>query len=286
MRALKSILHSSRAEYVVFALATGVAIAAAFIMSRTTVVIAPPARDYNSYTCANPHSSAAATFKILDPFRLNTNELADRLCADAVFAAHYGSVEVVWMMRDRLDLRGIVDQSYQLVLAKPELLKRVAATDSGYVPLARYQEYASEFIAIDTMPVLTIEYFSNKRLGLVDDPNSISGYQVPKAALQQAQIDEPALQVVLYKSHVELHRALFAKEVEVIASYSAEYFGDERATQRLALQEGLPGLQWYLHPALRDTPVHCQLYKDLVRYPASVGLPMSVDKPVECTDAR
>jgi hypothetical protein len=286
MRAIKSLFRSAWAEFVLFALTIGVGITASGFLARTVVIHVPPAKNYNTYSCRTENTAAPATFKVLDLFRLNTRELADRLCVNPMIAARYGAVEVTWMLREQLDLRAIVDQTYELVLAKPELLKRVTETRTGYVPLASYQEYVSQLIAIDTKPELSSAYFVGKRLGMVDDPNSVSGYQVPKAALQQAQIDESSIVIRFYKSHAELHRALFTKQVDVIASYSAAYFGDERLTHQLDLRRGLTGLQWYLHPGLRDTAIHCELYHDLTRYPSAVGAISSIVKPMECADAR
>jgi hypothetical protein len=280
------------AEYALLALTIGAGVLLAWMIAARGIEFRiPAAKYYNSYSCQTAHDNrqTGATFRVLDLFRLNTNELVDRLCASAEIGARYSRVEVIWTHRDQLDLREIVNQSHELVLAKPEVLTRLAETPATvYAPLASYQEYKSQLISLRFAPELSAEFFAGKRLGLLDDPNSLSGYQIPKAEMRRAHIDESTFAIVYFKSHADLHRALFADRVDVIASYSAAYFGDDRAaTKRIDLQSGLSGMQWYLHPALFNSAIHCELYRNLIRHPISIGTPSSIVKPnqTECASA-
>ena len=295
MRAVKFPIQSEWAQYAHFALVTGLGIVAAWAIASTGLQFrALPVKHYNSYGCdvsrsAGTEPSDDATFRILDVFRLDTNELADRLCDSASIGKRYARVEVTWIHRDQLDLREIINRTYQLVLAKPELLRGLTETHiSDYIPLASYRNYAGELLSIKYAPRLSNDFLAGKRLGLIDDPNSLSGYQIPKAAFRRANIDESAFTTVFFKSHADLHRALLAGDVDVIGSYFATYFDDARAAiKRIDLQRGLSGMQWYLHPALVDTSIHCELLRELVRYPGAVGAPSSIDTPpaTGCADA-
>ena len=291
MSFVASFLRTRWTEYVVFGVVTIVGGLFAWAAANEGVTFnAPPAEHYNRYGCETArHSPNNTTLKVLDLFRLNTNEFAERLCDNAVVSQHYDNVQVIWMHRDQLDLREIINQSYDLILVKPELFMRLTdAHTAGYVRLASYQEYSSELIATQATPALTNDFFRGKRLGLMDDPNSLSGYQIPKAALQKAHIDKSIYTTVYFKSHADLHRALAMGDVDVIASYSADYFGNARGrAKQLDLQRGLSGVQWLMHPKLANSDVHCEVHRDLIRHPSSLGLPSSTVRPIglECRDA-
>jgi hypothetical protein len=294
MRAIKLPIHAAWTEPALLALVIGAGLVIALLVASNGIEYhAPSSKYYNSYSCntmqVDPHTRDGPVFRILDVFRLNTNELAEQLCASPAISARYNRVEVSWMHRDQLDLREIVNQSYQVLLAKPELLQRLTETHAtAYASLASYQEYVSQLISIKSTPSLSNNYLAGKRLGLLDDPNSLSGYQIPKAAMQRAHIDESAVTIVFFKSHADLHRALFVGQVDVIASYSAAYFRDDHvATKRLDLQRGLSGMQWYLHPALVDTDIHCEVVRYLAGFSSAMGAPTSISKPaMECENAR
>jgi ABC-type phosphate/phosphonate transport system substrate-binding protein len=294
MRAIKFPIHAAWTEPALLALVIGVGLAVAWLVASNGIEYhAPSSKYYNSYSCntmqIDHHTrNDGAVFRILDVFRLNTNVLAEQLCASPAISARYNRVEVSWMHRDQLDLREIVNQSYQVLLAKPELLQRLTETHAtAYASLASYQEYVSQLISTKTTPALNNDYLAGKRLGLLDDPNSLSGYQIPKAAMQRAHIDESAVTIVFFKSHADLHRALFVGQVDVIASYSAAYFRDDLVTtKRLDLQRGLSGMQWYMHPVLVDTDIHCEVVRHLAGFSSAMGAPSSISRPaMECENA-
>lgn len=236
-----------------------------------------PIRAYNTYSCMThadfKHDSPLAdkaesmasstdrTFRILDVFHAGTPDLADALCKDNRFAKRYDRVEAAWINRDQIDLRPIFQKYYDLMLAKPELLQRAELEGiPGYTAIARYANYSSQFISLDTKPELSTAYFSGKKLGLLDDPNSVSGYKIPSIALRRANIDSSQFDIIYYKSHLDLHQALHQREVDVIASFSWSAFNAPAQTSKnksLHLQSQLAGPRWFLHPDLLASQSHC-----------------------------
>ena len=229
-------------------------------------------RSYNSYRCNTSGNHQLLEghneLRILDTFILNSNELVDYLCVDDDIARRYSEVSVFWQHRDKIDLRELLNLEIDFFLAKPELLQRIELVEkSGYIAVASYPSYTSGFISVYDKPELVEAYFRDKRLGLIDDPSSLSGYQIPKAILHKEKIDDKLLNVVLYKSHDQLYEALFSGEVDVIASFVPDEKDPVYSKVKiLPLQEQLLGPKWYLHPALLDTSIHCGIVEGLRRF--------------------
>ncbi len=234
-----------------------------------------PLRAYNNYFCDTGASDNKPTFRILDLFKVEARLIADTLCNDQVIAQQFKRVEVSWVRRDQTDFRNIFEQRYHLLIAKPELLKRFNNDVSGYSAIAHYDNYSSRLIALDSQPQLSAEYFHGKSLGLIDDPNSLSGYQIPKRALKEADIDESTMEIVYFKSHSEIMRALGRRELDLIAAHRPAGTKTTVAENEksLLLQDQLPGPRWYLHPDLIETRVHCQTTAILSRVALSSPTP-------------
>lgn len=279
MISTRPLLYSPRARLLLYGLALAIGLLLAWASAQQATAINPlPQRLYNSYHCLTPDSAGTqvrAPLRILDFFHLSTRPLADSLCNNPVIAAYYSGVEIIWMHRDQVDLRKLIDQDYELLFAKPELLERIESTaGNSYIPIVHYADYTSQLISLNSHPQLSNEYFRGKTLGLIDDPNSLSGYQIPKNALKQHQIDESTFEIVHYKSHDQLHRALLLGDVDVIASFSSlEHSAATSSKRTLNLQERLPGPHWYVLPELLDTAIHCQFEKLLRQYSRDVGNP-------------
>lgn len=269
MIAIRMLFRSQWAAYLLYGLALLAVLLLAWTSAQSSIIINNlPERSYNSYHCDTVSSGEAQpedTFRILDLFILDADTLVNALCQDPLIARHYRRVEVSWMHRDQVDLRSLFNQQYEVMFSKPEMLKRIETSELvSYSTLAKYSDYASQLISLHSVPELSNDYFRGKRLGLIDDPNSRSGYLIPKKVLKEASIDESLFDIVLYKSHDQLHRALLLGEVEMIASFAPiTTVRNTTARKSLLLQEKLLGPRWYLQTALLQSDAHCQLAQHL-----------------------
>lgn len=221
-----------------------------------------PLQDYAGYRCLSSAKDDGPTFRVLDAVYSGHTTLIDTLCKNETLAQSYGAVEVQRVHPDNIDLRSIYELRYGLILAKPELMNRTDILEGrGYRLVAGYPDYGSQLIALDGVPELTREYFDGKKLGLIDDPNSISAYQIPKAVLQSHQLDKKVLNIIYFKSHRQLYEALYAGQVDVIAFMLMHSEGANSIDlpEGLQLASGLSGPGWYIHPELYHTSVHCEV---------------------------
>ncbi|MEZ5569016.1 MAG: hypothetical protein R3E54_11855 [Halioglobus sp.] len=223
-------------------------------------------RDYGTQTCATG-ATTGPTLHILDAVYVEDMNLSQAWCQSRLVARHYSEVALRSTHRDHLDLRELFDARYQLILAKPELLQAGAQSirrGVDYVTLARYPDYGAQLVSLAGTPELSARWLRGKRLGLIDDPNSVSAFQIPMAALKNSGLDEVP-EVVYFRTYRQLYRALFDGRVDVIPALLSEE-GPGSALQLppgLVLEETIPGPAWYLHRELLNTSVHCDLLATL-----------------------
>ncbi|HEB26173.1 MAG TPA: hypothetical protein ENI05_00145 [Porticoccus sp.] len=274
MSFLRTILRSPVGHYWLYGVAFVVISIVVWLSAYSSISVKSLSqRSYNSYQCETVAGSASRPeqiFRILDLFILDADSLANALCQDPAFAQRYTQVNVSWMHRDQIDLRSLFNQQYELIFSKPELLNHLAeGVSDNYLALAKHADYASQLIALNTVPQLSNDYFRGKRLGLIDDPLSLSGYQIPKAALKKADIDDTLYEVISYKSHDLLHRALLLGEIDVMASFAPiGSVQNTTARKSLLLQEKLLGPRWYLQSELLEQEIHCRVITHLQAFAA------------------
>ena len=221
-------------------------------------------RDYTIRHCAFTASSSGPVLRVLDAVYMeDLDGVTNTWCQAPEIAQHYGSLDLRSVHRDHLDLRELYESRYELVLAKPELMNSggQAKKDAiGYEMIANYPDYGSQLVSLQGTPELTAAWMKGKTLGLLDDPNSVSAYQIPKAALHKSGLaDVP--KIVYFRSYRQLYKALFEREVDIIPAMLSDEGPDSvlRLPPGLILEARIPGPAWYIRRELLQGPVHCLL---------------------------
>ena len=220
-------------------------------------------RDYNIQRCNVVVKASGPVLRVLDAIYLEDLDLLGSWCQSPELARHFGSLELRSIHRDHFDLRDLFESRYDLVLAKSEMISRgdLAGTGSiDYELIAQYPDYGCQLVSLHGTPELSATWMKGKTLGLLDDPNSVSAYQIPKAALHRSGlIDEP--KIIYFRSHREMYKALFEGRVDIIPALLSKE-GPDSALQLppgLVLEETIPGPAWYIHRELLQGPAHCDL---------------------------
>lgn len=230
-------------------------------------------QDYNAFRCETAGSGSAPVLRILDAVYIEELELLGAWCQSSDIAGHFSGLTARSVHRDHIDLRELYEQRYDLVLAKQELIQSISQVGQGgvaYMQLGTYPDYGSQLVSLKGTPELNEAWLAGKRLGLLDDPNSVSAYQIPRAALQSSGLLQVP-EIIYFRSYRQMYRALFAGEVDVIATFLSEEGPDSRLQlpPGLVLGEAAPGPAWYIGQDLLDTPVHCVLQAALLQLAAS-----------------
>ncbi|GAB5452324.1 MAG: hypothetical protein Hals2KO_26520 [Halioglobus sp.] len=230
--------------------------------------------DYGVQECSwqDSANSGAEALRILDAVYVEPLGLFSSFCESSSVKRQFSAVAVRSVHRDRFDLRDLYEATYQLVLAKPELISR-GRKGIQYELIARYPDYGSQLVSLHGTPELSAAWLNGKVLGLLDDANSISAYQIPIAALRAAGLEEVP-RIIRFRSYRQMYRALYEGSVDVIPALVS----DEGPTSRLQLPPGLvleetiPGPAWYLQRALLDSEAHCALQEALQDFSRSVQM--------------
>jgi hypothetical protein len=226
-------------------------------------------RDYNTRHCdfmgdSRAPGAARPVLRVLDAIYIeDLDTVLNAWCHAPELARHYGSLELRSVHRDRLDLRELYESRYDLVLAKPELMNsgsRAGQEAIDYEPIARFPEYGSQLVSLHGVPELTATWMQGKVLGLLDDPNSVSAYQIPRAALQRAGLKDE-LQIKYFRTYQQLYGALFKGEIDIVPALLSSEGPDSilQLPPGLVLGDAIPGPAWYLRRDLLQQPVHCDL---------------------------
>jgi len=177
----------------------------------------------------------------------------------------FGVVRIQWRREEMEGLQQLNTHPYDLLVIKQSWMQKTSLdVIARYTEIASYQTYSGYLIAMNEPPQLTATYLEGKRLGLLDNPTSMSGHLVPRSALHEAGIEEQILMIRYYKAHSELRTALLNKEVDLIGSYWNE--DDKKLfniANRLEIKSDIGGSKWYLSPKLIDTPAHCAIVRIL-----------------------
>ena len=221
-------------------------------------------RDYSIHDCSFPGNLHGPVLRVLDAVYMEDLDLiTSTWCQSPALAQHYGSLELRSVHRENFDLRDLYDAHYQLILAKPELIDsggRARKDGIGYEMLAQYPDYGSQLVSLRGTPELTAAWMKGKTLGFLDDPNSVSAYQIPKAALHRAGLaDLPT--ITYFRSYRQLYKALFDGEVDAIPALLSDEGPSSmlKLPAGLVLEETIPGPAWYLHRDLLQEPDGCLL---------------------------
>jgi hypothetical protein len=220
-------------------------------------------RDYNLRRCNFVAHPGGPVLRVLDALYMEELDLLDTWCQSPELARHFGALELRSVHRDHFDLRDLFESRYELVLAKSEMISRgdqAGKNSIGYELIAHYPEYGCQLVSLQGTPELTAVWMKGKTLGLLDDPNSVSAYQIPKAALHNSGlVDVP--RIIYFRSHREMYKALFEGRVDIIPALLSKE-GPGSALQLppgLVLEETIPGPAWYIHRELLQQPAHCDL---------------------------
>lgn len=236
-----------------------------------------PVRDYNARHCDFLSNPGGPTLRVLDAIYMeDLDAVLGAWCQSPGLARHYGALELRSVHRDHLDLRELYESRYDLLLAKPELMNRSSQTGQegiDFEVMARYPDYGSQLVSHHGIPELTAAWMQGKVLGLLDDPNSVSAYQIPKAVLARAGLQD-APKIEYFRTYRQLYGAFFEKRIDIVPALLSSEGPDSilQLPPGLVLDDAIPGPAWYIRRELLQQPVHCDLQAAVAALAQQSGL--------------
>lgn len=186
---------------------------------------------------------------ILIPFHVMARPLLSALCVSPLLSTRYRDVVVHWQPRSQLTPQMIYQQRFDIMWGRDYHL-------AGLSP--DYQHYYTDLLELPSYQIfwfskqqINNEFLRTNRIGLLNDPFSRSGYQLPLQALKELAVDIEN-NVVYYPSRQAMTEALIEGEVDAISDtqYNPLFQSDSFYQSQLAQQASVGS--WYFSSSIKD----------------------------------
>ncbi|AFT71200.1 Putative membrane protein [Alloalcanivorax dieselolei B5] len=200
------------------------------------------------YRCQTAGGHATDTFHILTVTNYGAQALADRLCASPTLSRQFAAVEISWQPRGQLSGGDLVEDRFDLLWNRERVLKGLLSNYQDYYrQVQRTPRYSVYWLSNKDKPQLSADYFAGKRLGLLRDQASQSGFQSPLGQLHAAGIDAKALDIHYFIDRDSQYRAFLSGEVDLISGVPRAGDLTIPADHRLLITDQAPSGAWFLH---------------------------------------
>lgn len=200
------------------------------------------------YRCQTAGGHATDTFHVLTVTNYGAHALADRLCASSVLARQFAAVEISWQPRGQLRGGDLVEARFDLLWNRERVLKGLLSNYQDYYsqvqPTPRYSVY---WLSNKDKPRLSADYFAGKRLGLLRDQASQSGFQSPLGQLHAAGIDPKALDIRYFIDRDSQYQAFLSGKVDLISGVPGTGGRTVPMGRRLLITDQASSGAWFLH---------------------------------------
>lgn len=220
---------------------------------------------YNNYQCQIVQAHSSATLRVMTPISYLASNLADALCQQSALSEAYGKVEISWPARESLHAEQLVNGHYDLLWNRAEVLEGLVHDyDQLYSEIVKLPRYSVYFVSRAGTPQLTKEYFAQHRLGLLQDQQSYSGYQLAMVAITQAGIQLKPENLRFYPDRAAQMSALVNGDVDVISGVPFDAQANAIAPDHLLLiADQVSSGGWFLNKSLQSPNLRCAVINAL-----------------------
>ncbi len=212
-----------------------------------------------SLECTTNSVGNERTFLIYSAGESNSTLLNTIACTDAIINKQFGTVLSYWGVSDQNSIGLLGNGKADLALVKENIMNALRAEEThGYRKVAYYPDYQTYFIALTEKPILSKEYFVDKKVGLLVYPTSRSGHIVPKKVLTSLGLSLDRMSISYASSHQELREMLVEGKVDIISSFwddaDEQQFSRNNITQ---ISDSVSGTAWYLKMPTENVDLLC-----------------------------
>lgn len=228
-------------------------------VSGRQVAVLPSLEGVTSYQCATG-SHAGGVFRVLTLTFDGAGELAEQLCATPALARVFSRVLVTWRSRDHLQASHIVNEDYDYLWSREHLLRGlVPDVERYYRPLLETPGYNIFWLSRVGPVLLEPAFFTDKRLGLLEDSHSQTFYVQPFIALKEASIELHPEQKRFYPDVTLLRQALEEGLVDIIPAAALPVGPTGEHFSQTLMVSGMSSGAWYLRARYFDGRLECAL---------------------------
>lgn len=222
-----------------------------------------PALALDRYSCTVQSTGTITghnVLRVLNVTNIRAHELADTLCRSETVATDYSAVEVTWQPRGLLETEELSAQKYALIWNRQRVLDGLLSeVDNYYSVLFSTPTYSVYWLSQDDKPALTTQYFAGKQVGLINDTQSQSSYQLPMSQLHTAGITLGKDQLHFFDDRRTLYQAFLHRQVDVISGIAHIGGVEIPENHRLLIAGDIPTGHWFISDQARKQGLTCDL---------------------------
>lgn len=211
-------------------------------------------KEQYSYSCKVKNTSGKKHFHIYMPTNWQVEEFAQTLCDTLLAKQSFETVTVSWQPREMLSTEQLLSDNYALFLNRDYALSGLLPNwDDFYTAILSLPSYQISWFSHQDNMQLSANSLKNKRIGLLEDKRSESGYLAPMSELKQFGHGLNNAQLVFYPNRESLVNDFLAEKLDIIPSVG--HHGQLKrwpASKTQPLQHVSSTLSWYLNDQYAD----------------------------------
>ncbi len=202
-----------------------------------------------TYRCNVKQPSGKKRFHIYLPTNWQVEVFAEKLCGSLLVGQPFETVTVSWQPREMLNTEQLLNDNYALILNRDYALSGLLPNwDDFYTAILSLPSYQISWFSHQHNMLLSANSLKNKRIGLLEDKRSESGYLAPMSELKQLGHGLDIAQLVFYPNRESLVNDFMAEKLDIIPSVGHhEQLRHWPISKTLPLQHVSSTLSWYLN---------------------------------------
>lgn len=199
---------------------------------------------HSSCDVSNP--TGQQVFLIYTPVSMGSESFIKELCDELLSESQFSQVQLSHVPRSDFKANHLTGEPFTLIFSRDYFLSSILpGYENFYSELIEWPKYSVHWVSHSP---INQHMFESKKIGLLDDEKSQSGYMEPLRYLKHLQIDIKRLNVRYFHNRESMLSALFENEVDVIPIASLERGGIDSGSLHLNLiNDQLELGSWYLH---------------------------------------
>ncbi|WP_156412628.1 hypothetical protein [Pseudohongiella spirulinae] len=239
--------------------------------------------NYYDYSCIPADvSTAAPTLSLLMVTPTRAIDVAESLCLSDAVSKHYGRVNVSWKPRTQLDASDLINERYDLIWNREHFLRGLQPDFATYYEsLLHFDNYRVFWLSLKSAPVMSAEYFQNKRVGLLDDPSSHTHHVLPLTSLRLHQIPESVYSIIYFNDASALYHSFLNGDIDLISGGATMFPAEQIYTAKLT--DNATAATFFIRRALQNQSIRCELINALSMLESLWhGIESHPEKTAEC----
>lgn len=227
-----------------------------------------------SYQCPVIDSTGKkGVFHVYIPSNWRVEDYGRRLCSEVLQESGFSHARISWVPREQLSTEDIVEKEYNLIWIRHDRLKGLMYDyESFYDVLLALPTYKVYWVSWEDSPTLTQDFFSDKRIGFLEDAQSQSAYQEPIRQLHENNIQITDDQVAFYPTRQALISDFLDQKLDLISAIGIGDFTDINNwpdQKKIPITDQADIGNWYIDNSITG-PLRCKLLQSLSLYTAMI----------------